>query len=284
MLARRPDGQLIRADSSSSAKRNSHARRLEPGPTRRRANAARAAAGAGRRGHRQDARRHLSHRRADPPRHEAGAHSGRHVHQKGGRRNAASGPATLLTRRSPRRARDGAVLARDVAATPEISTFHSLCVRILRRHIERLGYPQKFVICDRSEQESQARAALRELRAPNAALAPGDLLAIVSRWKAARVRPDQAADVVPTATASNWPPPPIAAIRTTSSASAPSISTTCCCSPRSCSRSFRAVRRAEAKRFDHVLIDEYQDTNRSQYRNREGARRRASQLVRRRRR
>ena len=28
---------------------------------------------------------------------------------------------------------------------------------------------------------------------------------------------------------------------------------------------FPAVRRAEAARFDHVLIDEYQDTNRSQY-------------------
>src|SRR6185436_15823778 len=50
---------------------------------------------------------------------------------------------------------------------PEISTFHSLCVRVLRRHIERLGFPQKFVICDRNEQESQARTALRELRATN---------------------------------------------------------------------------------------------------------------------
>ncbi len=29
---------------------------------------------------------------------------------------------------------------------PEISTFHSLCVRILRRHIEQLGYPAK--VCD----------------------------------------------------------------------------------------------------------------------------------------
>src|SRR5262245_17018689 len=29
---------------------------------------------------------------------------------------------------------------------PEISTFHSLCVRILRRHIAQLGYPQRFSI------------------------------------------------------------------------------------------------------------------------------------------
>ena len=30
--------------------------------------------------------------------------------------------------------------------SPEISTFHSLCVRILRRHIDRLGYPKQFAI------------------------------------------------------------------------------------------------------------------------------------------
>ena len=41
---------------------------------------------------------------------------------------------------------------------PEISTFHSLCVRILRRNIRRLGYPEKFVICDRTDYEwSRAR-------------------------------------------------------------------------------------------------------------------------------
>src|SRR5262245_46381799 len=75
---------------------------------------------------------------------------------------------------------------------PEISTFHSLCVRVLRRNIQRLGFPQKFVICDRGEQESQARAALRELRAPTAALSPGDMLAMIGRWKTGAMRPADA--------------------------------------------------------------------------------------------
>ena len=79
------------------------------------------------------------------------------------------------------------------------------------------------------------------------------------------MRPDASGRRAPTATASTSPPPPIAAIRTISSGSAPSISTTCCCSPKSCSTSFPPSARAEAERFDHVLIDEYQDTNRSQY-------------------
>src|SRR5215831_14786543 len=34
---------------------------------------------------------------------------------------------------------------------PTICTFHSLCVRILRRHIEKLGYKRNFVIYDESE-------------------------------------------------------------------------------------------------------------------------------------
>ena len=36
--------------------------------------------------------------------------------------------------------------------TPEISTFHSLCVRILRRHIDKLGYPKNFPIYDSGDQ------------------------------------------------------------------------------------------------------------------------------------
>src|SRR3990172_11391213 len=85
---------------------------------------------------------------------------------------------------SPRRDR-GSESRRDSSTRPEISTFHSLCVRILRRNIKRLGYPEKFVICDRNEQESQSRAALRELRAPSTVLAPGDLLGFIGRWKTA---------------------------------------------------------------------------------------------------
>ena len=35
---------------------------------------------------------------------------------------------------------------------PTICTFHSLCVRILRRHIDKLGYKRNFVIYSESEQ------------------------------------------------------------------------------------------------------------------------------------
>jgi DNA helicase-2/ATP-dependent DNA helicase PcrA len=152
----------------------------------------------------------------------------------------------------------------DLCACPEISTFHSLCVRILRRNITRLGYPQKFVICDRGEQESQARSALRELRASNAALAPGDLLAIIGRWKAAALDPEQAADTV----RGDREHLAAGAYRryqeNLKRVGAVDFDDLLLLTVDLLTR-FPAVRGAEARRFDHVLIDEYQDTNQSQY-------------------
>lgn len=57
---------------------------------------------------------------------------------------------------------------------PEISTFHSLCVRILRRNAKLLGYPDNFTIYDRGDQETVARAALRDIRVGSQKLRPGD--------------------------------------------------------------------------------------------------------------
>jgi DNA helicase-2/ATP-dependent DNA helicase PcrA len=162
---------------------------------------------------------------------------------------------------SPRRK---AAPRRDAAANPEISTFHSLCVRILRRHIRQLGFPEKFVICDRSEQESQARTALRELRMPSASLAPGDLLSIVSRWKSSSLRPEQAAD----AAHGDRERLAAAAYRryqdNLKRIGAVDFDDLLLHTEELLSK-FPAVRKAEAARFDQVLIDEYQDTNRSQY-------------------
>src|SRR4051812_5664413 len=154
--------------------------------------------------------------------------------------------------------------AKDGPPGPEISTFHSLCVRILRRNIEQLGYPAKFSICDRNEQESQARTALRELRAPNAALSPGDMLSIVSRWKSASVRPAEAAQIAQTerdvlaAAAYRRYQDNLKRVGTVDFDDLLLLT-------EEVLSKFPLVLRAEARRFDHVLIDEYQDTNRSQY-------------------
>ena len=68
------------------------------------------------------------------------------------------------------------------------------------------------------------------------------------------------------ATRSIWPPPAIAAIRKRSSqAGAVDFDDLLLCTEELFAR-FADVRAAEAGRFDHLLVDEYQDTNGSQYR------------------
>ena len=87
---------------------------------------------------------------------------------------------------------------------PEISTIHSLCVRILRRHAEHAGYPTRFVIVDRSEQETTARRVLKELKIVEATLRPADLLARISQWKSRGIRADNVFDTLSTDADDSW--------------------------------------------------------------------------------
>lgn len=157
------------------------------------------------------------------------------------------------------------LLGKRLPQRPEISTFHSLCVRILRRQIQLLGYPPQFAIYDRSDQESLARTALREMKVPNAALRPGDLLAKISRWKTSSIRPEQAARLA------NSDQEHLAAAayrryqRALKLSGAVDFDDLLLCTEE-LFLSHPAALAAEAGRFDHLLIDEYQDTNGSQYR------------------
>ncbi|NQT40575.1 MAG: UvrD-helicase domain-containing protein, partial [Planctomycetes bacterium] len=156
------------------------------------------------------------------------------------------------------------LLGKQSKVKPEISTFHSLCVRILRRNISHLGYPPQFAIYDRSDQESVARGALREIKVSSGSLRPGDLLNLISRWKCASIRPPQAAAVAQT----DKEHLAAAAYRryqnTLQAAGAVDFDDLLLCTEE-LFRRFPKIRKAEARRFDHVLIDEYQDTNASQY-------------------
>src|SRR5262245_50122902 len=79
--------------------------------------------------------------------------------------------------------RIGGLLGKKSEARPQISTFHSHCVKVLRRHIAQLGYPQKFAIYDRGDQEGLARTVLREIKVPGELMRPGELLFQIGNWK-----------------------------------------------------------------------------------------------------
>ena len=161
--------------------------------------------------------------------------------------------------------RAAALLGKRLKEKPEISTFHSLCVRVLRRHARRLGYPEKFAIYDRGDQESLARQALREIKVGSELLRPGDLINFISRWKTQSIRPEQAA----TLARSDKEHLASAAYRryqkALKTAGAVDFDDLLLCTEELL-HNFADVRRAEADRFSHLLVDEYQDTNGSQYR------------------
>ncbi len=71
----------------------------------------------------------------------------------------------------------------DKANKPTICTFHSLCVRILRQHIEKLGYKKNFVIYDTSEQLAAVKKILSAISAKGEKTDPGAILAMLSKFK-----------------------------------------------------------------------------------------------------
>jgi DNA helicase II / ATP-dependent DNA helicase PcrA len=148
---------------------------------------------------------------------------------------------------------------------PMVGTFHSVCVRILKRHARTLGYPEQFAIYDRGDQESVARGVLRELKIHETVLKPSDFLSIVGRWKNAGVRPNEALSVAVSdkehLAASGY----FRYQRSLKLSGAFDFDDLLLCTEGLLTE-HEEIRATEARLFDHVLVDEYQDTNGSQYR------------------
>jgi DNA helicase-2/ATP-dependent DNA helicase PcrA len=157
------------------------------------------------------------------------------------------------------------LLGRKTQQTPRVSTFHSLCVKILRRHIHLLGYPSRFVIYTRGDQESVARRVLGDIHVPSTLLRPSDLISYISQWKSKSLMPPVAASQA----RSDREHLAAAGYRRYTAALAAAGAVDFDDLLLKTEELFRihvAVRCEEAMRFDHILVDEYQDTNPSQYR------------------
>ena len=64
-----------------------------------------------------------------------------------------------------------------------VSTFHSMCVRILRRDIDKIGYSQNFTILDSSEQLSVMKRIIKELNLDPKKYDARGILATISNAK-----------------------------------------------------------------------------------------------------
>ena len=75
-----------------------------------------------------------------------------------------------------------------------VGTFHSFCLKSLRKHSGELGMPEGFTICDASDQLAIMKGALRELHIPEAKIQPGALQSVISLQKNRLVTPEQFLD------------------------------------------------------------------------------------------
>jgi DNA helicase-2/ATP-dependent DNA helicase PcrA len=161
-------------------------------------------------------------------------------------------------------------------AKPVISTFHSFCVRVLRRDIEALqmasatpgqppiGHTKKFVIYDESDQQSLVKGIMKRLGVDDKQLTPRTVLSRISWAKNHMLDPQelylQSADPkhekiahlfeeyrkeLRKANALDFDDLLLEATRLLKTAA--------------------PVREYYNRRFQYLLIDEYQDTNRPQY-------------------
>jgi len=161
-------------------------------------------------------------------------------------------------------------------AKPVISTFHSFCVRVLRRDIEALRIPsavpgqppigltKNFVIYDESDQQQVVKTIMRRLGLDDKQLTPRNVLSRISWAKNHMLDPQeiylQSADPktekiahifeeyrkeLLKANAMDFDDLLLEAMRLL--------------------KSVAAVREYYNRRFQYLLVDEYQDTNRPQY-------------------
>src|SRR5689334_15926118 len=66
---------------------------------------------------------------------------------------------------------------------PHVSTFHSFCVSVLRRHIDHLGYSRDFSIYDADDQARLMKSCIQELGLGEQVTSPRSVLSRISYAK-----------------------------------------------------------------------------------------------------
>lgn len=74
---------------------------------------------------------------------------------------------------------------------PNIGTFHSIGVKILRREIGALNREQNFTIFDSTDTKSLAKTLLKEKDIKTSLIAPATLLSKISSWKNQNISPEK---------------------------------------------------------------------------------------------
>ena len=145
-----------------------------------------------------------------------------------------------------------------------IGTFHGICVRILRREADRWGFHRDFTIYDRDDQLSMARKVLREMGVTKDRLSPQKIIGIIGKAKNDGFSPDDLDNVI------SGPDAPVIIkafrrYKELMEASGAFDFDDLLLKPVEMFSRYPESLAEWQSRFTHVLVDEYQDTNRTQY-------------------
>ncbi len=144
---------------------------------------------------------------------------------------------------------------------PTVCTFHSLCVRILRQHIERLGYKRNFVIYDESEQIGAIKKILSQISARGEKTDPALILNLLSRYKNGGSRAEALADPSVSAMAEHIRSRYETALRACNAVDFDDLILLTLKLFKEHPEALEACR----NKYRHVMVDEYQDTNAAQF-------------------
>lgn len=151
------------------------------------------------------------------------------------------------------------------SADPWISTFHSLCVRLLRREIEALGYSREFTIYDAEDQLQVVKGIMKVMALEDKSLTPRAVQSRISAAKSQRTSPETMAEEA-------WQPEwertaEIYAEYEKRLRKANALDFDDLLGKTvELFEKHPSVSESYSRRFRYIMVDEYQDTNRTQYR------------------
>jgi DNA helicase II / ATP-dependent DNA helicase PcrA len=156
-------------------------------------------------------------------------------------------------------------LVGDIVDTMWVSTFHSSCVRILRREIDKLGYNKNFTIYDSYDAKSLVKQCMKELNINDKDITDGEIISKISDAKNKLIsakkfkkenegnfRMNKIADVYLTYEKK---------LKTTNSLDFDDLIYLVV----KLLKENDEVREFYRRKFKYILVDEYQDTNKCQY-------------------
>ena len=137
-----------------------------------------------------------------------------------------------------------------------ISTFHSLCVKVLRRDIDKLGYKKNFAIYTGSEQLSLIRRIIVKKAGKGEKLDPDVAISLISRERNKGIPAAPQADALINVVRNEY----LHQLKLLNAVDFDDLLILA----EKLLKNFPGVRDAWQSRYEYVMVDEFQDTNRLQ--------------------